>query len=127
MAINEPTKCQATNQQGQPCSAAHFRDGWCRWHHPDLVEERKVWSAKGGANKSNKARAKKALPAEPLSTAELHSWLGVVFRRLLTGQAEPGVATAAATVAKAMTELARASDYEERLTDLERRLTGRAS
>jgi len=125
--MNEPTKCQAVNQQGQPCSAAHWRDGWCRWHSPDLVEERKAWSAKGGKHRSNQSRAKKQLPAEPLSAAELHSWLGLVFRRLLTGQTEPGVATAMATVARTMAELSKATDLEERMAAIEHRLTRNAS
>ena len=51
MATAQPIRCQARNQQGGPCSAAHYRDGWCRWHHPDLGEQRKVWAAKGGANR----------------------------------------------------------------------------
>jgi len=84
-----------------------------------MSQQRAEWSAKGGKHRSNQSRAKKQLPAEPLSAAELHSWLGVVFRRLLTGQTEPGVATA-------MAELAKASDLEERMAEIERRL-GKAS
>ncbi len=62
-----------------------------------------------------------------MTTGELHIHLGVVFRKVINGTLEPGVATAAASVARTMAELAKASDYESRLLDLERRLTGRVS
>jgi len=100
---------------------------YCIAHDPDRVVELAEWRRQGGKAKSNAARAKKALPAEPLSVAELHSYLGVVFRRVITGHTEPGVATAAATVARTMAELAKASDLEDRLSRLERRLTGRSA
>jgi hypothetical protein len=97
------------------------------WHSPAKEGERQEWRRRGGVNRSNKARAKKELPAEPLSVAELHAYLGVVFRRVITGATEPGVATAAATVARTMAELAKTGDLEERLESLERRLGSRAS
>jgi hypothetical protein len=123
-------QCRSETKRGTRCSAlAVPGDDRCAWHTelPEWVAKRSQWSAEGGKKRSNAERAKKALPAEPLSIAELHAFLGVVFRRVVTGQTEPGVATAAATVARTMAELQKASDYESRLTDLERRLTGRAS
>jgi len=95
--------------------------------HGDRVTDLAEWRKQGGKGKSNRARAAKNLPNEPMTTGELHIYLGVVFRKVINGTLEPGVATAAATVARTMAELAKASDYESRLLDLERRLTGRAS
>ena len=114
-----PTRCQATNQQGKPCGADHYRDGYCRWHHPALEAERKVWSAKGGSARSNKQRAAKALPTELMSTDELSAWLTIQFRKLITGQLTPGVATASATVAKTIAEIQRAAQLEERMAQIE--------
>ena len=72
---------------------------------------------KGG--RANSASAKKALPADPMTTEELHAWLGVVFKGVIAGKIEPGVATASATVARTMAELLRATELEERITNLE--------
>jgi hypothetical protein len=127
MGTEQPTSCQAANQSGKPCSAAHWRDGWCRWHHPDLTEQRKAWSAKGGQQRSNRARAKKQLPADLLTTEELHSWLGIVFKKVITGTLDPPIATAAANVARTMVELTKTTLLEDRMADLERRLGGKAS
>ena len=113
------SRCQATNQQGKPCGADHYRDGYCRWHHPDLEGERRAWSAKGGSARSNRARAAKALPTELMSNDELSAWLTIQFRKLITGQIEPGIATASATVAKAIAEIQRGAQVEERIAELE--------
>jgi len=130
MATTEPTRCQATNQSGKPCSAAHWRDGWCRWHHPDLTEQRKAWSAKGGANRSNKSRARKGLPAELMTMEEVQSYLGVTLRGVLGGKVDPGVGTAVANIARAMTTVAGAGALEQQIADLAQQiaeLTGRRS
>jgi len=120
--MDEPTRCQATNQAGKPCSAAHWNDGWCRWHHPDLAEDRRAWSARGGAQRANKARAKKSLPAELLTMEEVLAYLGITLRGVLTGKVEPGVGTAIANLARAMTTVAGASTLEQQLADMARQI-----
>jgi len=55
-----------------------------------------------------------------MSTDELSAWLTIQFRKLITGQIEPGVATASATVAKAIVEIGKAALVEERLAEVER-------
>lgn len=97
-----PTRCQATNQAGQPCSAQHWRDGWCRWHSPELEHERREWSRAGGRGKSNKRRAKKALPDNVLTPTEVQGMLGLALRGVLAGRLEPGVANAAANLGRAL-------------------------
>ncbi len=103
MVNRQTEQCKATTAAGTPCSAQPVQpSGWCYWHDPTLAADRAEARRKGGANKSNRVRAKKALPADPMTALELESWLGIVFRKLITGSLEPGVATAAASVAKAM-------------------------
>jgi len=53
---------------------------------------------------------------------ELSGWLAVVFRRLIAGDVEPGVATATASLAKAMIEVARAAHVEDRIAGIEHQL-----
>jgi hypothetical protein len=120
--------CRGTTADGKPC-AARPRPGssWCPWHDPDLSDRRSEWSAKGGSNRSNRRRAKRQLPAEPLTAEEVHAYLGVVFRGVIGGTTEPGVATAAANVARAMMDVAKASDLEERMAEIERRLGAKVS
>ena len=115
-----PTHCQAINQRGKPCGAEPYRDGLCRWHHPSLEADRKRWSAKGGAARSNKSRAAKALPAEILTTDELISWLSLVFKQTIVGKTEPPVATACANLARTIAEIRRGAEIEDRLADVER-------
>jgi hypothetical protein len=121
------TKCQATNQQGQSCSAQHYRDGWCRWHHPELAEQRRIWSAKGGAGRSNKERAKKGLPDQVLALIEVPGLLSVTLKGVIAGRIEPGVGNAAANIARALNEIGKSADMETRMSEIERRLAGRAS
>ena len=116
------TKCSAANKDGSPCNARPWREGLCRWHHPDSQATIAAGRRKGGQAKSNKARARKAIP-DGLSNDELGRWLSLAFRKVLTGGMEPGVATAAATVAKAILTVNEAGvleRFEERLSQLER-------
>jgi len=113
-------KCQATAKNGKPC-AAKPRPGrpYCLWHDPEAEDRRREISRQGGYASSNRARAKKALPADPLTNEELHSWLGVVFKGVIAGRIEPGVGTAGATIARTMAELTRSVELEQRIANLE--------
>lgn len=115
-------KCSATNKDGTPCSGQPYRDGFCRWHHPDLAEEQRAWRVKGGQAKSNRARAKKALPSELMSMAEVQSYLGVAMKGVLTGKIEPGVGTALANIARAMRDVGAAAELESQLADMRRQI-----
>ncbi|MDQ3412433.1 MAG: hypothetical protein M3509_09995, partial [Chloroflexota bacterium] len=77
-------KCSASNKDGSPCNARPWREGLCRWHHPDSQATIAAGRRKGGQAKSNKARAKKAIP-EAMTTDEMAGWLGVAFRKVLAG------------------------------------------
>jgi hypothetical protein len=111
-------RCTATNKDGSPCSAQAVRGTLCRWHDPALAAERAAWRAKGGANKSNKARARKA--AEGVSPPELQGLLSLVLRGVIAGRFTPGQATAAAALARAIVSVREATVIEERLAELEK-------
>ena len=113
-------KCLGTNVDATPCSATP-RPGsaWCVWHDPATKAQRAEWAKRGGKARSNKSRAAKALPTELMTSDEIAAWLTIQYRKLITGQIEPGIATASATVAKAIAEIQRGAQIEERIAELE--------
>jgi len=120
--------CRGVTATGKPCGAKP-RPGTdlCPWHAPDLAERRKEWSRRGGANSSNKARARKALPNGTLTMAEVRGLLGITLRGVLAGKVEPGVGTACANIARALNEVTKTAEVEERIADLERLAARRVS
>lgn len=120
------TRCLATNERGERCQAQPVRaSGYCYWHDPALAGERDRKRREGGANRSNARRMKKQLGAESLALADVDALLCVALKGVLAGRIEPGVGTAAATIAKAIISGRQATELEERLVDLERRLGAR--
>ncbi len=115
-----PERCRALAKSGKPCAAAPLPDGLCRWHSPTWEAKRREWSAKGGAQRSNANRVRKQIPDGLLTTAELRGLMGLVLKGVIAGKLEPGVATAAANVARAMIEIAKVVEVEERIAELER-------
>ncbi len=75
-------------------------------------------SRKGGAARSNVARARKALPAGVLSNEELRGVVGITIKRVLTGATEPAIGNSVAALARAYVAVAEAGGIE----DLQRRL-----
>ncbi len=124
-------RCSATNKNGSPCSAGPVRDdGYCYWHSPDLAGQRLVDRQRGGAARSNKERARKRIAATVLSPGDLEGLLGDALRSVLSGQLEPGVGTAAASIARTLIAVREATEVEQRLTALEmadRHANGRRS
>ncbi len=104
--------------RGNPCSAQAWRDGMCRWHHPDLEAERGAWRERGGQNRSNAARASKRLPRE-LKDVQLA--LCRALAALEAGDLEPQRATAMAALGRAIVTVTEAGTLEERLAALEAR------
>ncbi len=115
-----PERCTATAKDGRPCHARPVDGGGlCAWHSPEWAAKRREWSQKGGAAKSAQARARKRLPAEPLSNEQLVSYLTVVFKGVIAGKVEPKVGTAAAAIAKTMTDIATAGAIDELQAEVE--------
>ncbi len=120
--------CKGIRKDGQSCSAKP-RPGTdlCPWHSPDFAERRAEWSRQGGVNSSTKQRARKQLPDQEMSAAELHGFLVFVLKGVVGGTIDAKVGNAAANLARGMNEIAKSVDVEIRLSELEQRLTGRAS
>jgi hypothetical protein len=114
------TACQSLNQSGSPCSAAVWQGGYCRWHHPDLVQERVEWSRRGGQARSNTSRAKKALGDEAMTIGEVRALLCRALRKVEGGELEPGPANSMAALGRAIAALTETFGHEERLVELER-------
>ena len=114
-----PNQCKHPNRTGGPCGASHFRDGWCRWHHPDLESQRQAERAAGGAARSNKARARKQLADAVLTINDLDGLLCRALVQVAAGKLEPAVGTSMAGIARTITTIRTASELESRLSALE--------
>jgi len=113
-------KCSATNKNGSPCSAGPVRDdGFCYWHSPDLAEQRLTDRQRGGAARSNVARARKQIAGAVLEPGDIQGLLGATLRAVIAGRLEPGIGNAAANIARALIAVREASEIETRLTALE--------
>ena len=112
-------KCSATNNDGGPCNAQGWRDGLCRWNHPALEAERAEGRRRGGSQSSNRARARKQYAGEVLTLREVQGLLSKTLKDVIEGSVETGVATAAASVARAIAAVAQVGDLEERIAELE--------
>ncbi len=69
------TGCTSPTKAGQPCSAAHYKDGYCRWHHPELEAQRQAERVAGGKARSNRARARKRLADQVMTIDDLDALL----------------------------------------------------
>lgn len=116
------THCTATTKAGTPCAATHYRDGWCRWHHPELADQRDRARRAGGHAKSNRARARKQLETSKLTPRELDGLLCSTMVNVATGKTRPGVGAALGTLARAVIAVREHLDVEERLAALEAEL-----
>jgi hypothetical protein len=115
------TKCHAMNAAGEPCQAEPLKGSeYCVWHDPDLAERRKEWSLRGGKGKANAVRAKKRL--KRLELQDVDAALCTALVDVLNGELEPGLATAAATVARVIHQVRTATEHEQRITELEKAL-----
>ncbi|MDP9473636.1 MAG: hypothetical protein M3Q71_23750 [Chloroflexota bacterium] len=113
-------RCIGTNKDGGPCSAAPAPGrSYCLWHDPERAQERAGWRQQGGKSRSNKARARKQLPAESLTLPEVQALLSVALKSVLAGRIEPGVANASASVARAIAALVQVGEMEARISALE--------
>ena len=114
-------RCKSKNAQGEPCSAAVYRDGYCRWHSPDpeLREAVKVSRSKGGQNRSHVARARKRFRGNIQDFAHLQGVLLIAIDDVRNGKMEPGQATAIATLARAIQSLSPVANFDEQLNAMQ--------
>ncbi len=92
---------------------------WCRWHSPDRESERAEWRRKGGAARSNRARARKQLAGQVMSMSDMDAFLCASMVKVAAGRMEPGVGSAVATLARTVVAIRTAGEIERRLEHLE--------
>jgi hypothetical protein len=113
-------KCIAVTKDGRPCSAGPVRpSGYCYWHDPALLEQRRTDRQRGGAARSNVARARKQIAGAVLSPSDIQGLLGATLRAVIAGRIEPGIGNAAANLARALIAVREATEIETRLAALE--------
>lgn len=96
---------------------------FCVTHDPSRIADLTAYRRKGGHARSNKARALKDLPAEPLTTAEAHAYLSLAFRRALVGKMDAPMLNALSTAAKALADLSRTVEQDHMLAELAAKVT----
>ncbi len=120
--VTDRPKCTGTNAKHGPCGAdAQPGRAFCVWHDPDRAEERARWRKQGGRASSKRERAKREIA---VASGRLSDLPGVLYRALHkveTGEIEPGVGTAMATIARAVVTCQQAHELEDRLAALEAR------
>src|SRR4051812_46034432 len=119
--------CSATNKDGSPCNAQAWRDGLCRWHHPDLEAERTEGRRRGGQNRSNAVRARKALAGDIRDLADVKARLMTALTKVESGDLEPGAANAMANLARAVVAVAGVADFEAQLAQMRQELADLAT
>ncbi len=113
------TTCRELNRSGGPCGAQHYRDGWCRWHHPSLEAQRQAERAAGGQARSNRNRARKQLADAVMTIEDMDAFLCASMVKVAAGRMEPNVGSAVAGIARTVVTIRTASDLERRLEALE--------
>ncbi len=121
-------QCKATTKSGGPCGARALPESeWCFVHDPrriiDIAEARR----KGGAARSNRAKARRELEGAAMTPGEIAGVVAVAIRGVLSGKQSPGVGSAIAALSRAALEAGKASDLEERMAEIERRIGGRSA
>ena len=113
-------QCIGTRKDGSPCKGTPLagRDV-CFVHAPELIERRREGSAKGGANRSSRARARKQLTDSVMTISDIDGLLCKSLIQVSEGKLEPGPANAMAGLAKAITGIRQAGELERRLEELE--------
>ena len=116
-----PSQCIGQNKDGSACNAQVFKDGWCRWHHPELEAERAEERRRGGHARSNAARARKHLAGDIRDMGDVKARLMRALASVEAGDLPPNVAGAMAGLARAIATVAQVGELEERLRSLEER------
>jgi hypothetical protein len=121
MTVTPDQRCNAIRKDGTPCGGSARPSGYCWNHDPELEARRRAGNAKGGANSSNRARAKKEMELIEVSmSARLHLAPGLyrAFIRVERGELPPSVGNAMATVARALIEVTNAIQVDEQIQEL---------
>jgi hypothetical protein len=112
-------QCSGQTKAGERCRGKALPTSrYCIAHDPDKVVEMAEYRRQGGQARSNKARAQKELPAEPLSNAEAHAYLSLAFRRAMVGKLDAPMLNALSSAAKALQDLSRTVEQDVVIAEL---------
>jgi len=84
-----------------------------------LNQRRAEGQRRGGAERSNQARARRRFATEALGSDQVLGLLSVALKGVLGGRIEPGVANAAANLGRAIVAVREATEVEDRISALE--------
>lgn len=112
-------QCSNPTKSGTPCKGRVWRDGLCRFHHPDNTEAQTESRRKGGRNKSNAARAERRMSVFTINTVRV--LLSTALREVMDGEMDIGTAAAVATLGRAVILANEKTDLEKRMAEIERR------
>jgi len=121
-------QCNGTNKLGEPCGGKALPGSeFCIAHDPAKIVAITEARRKGGAARSNRAKARRELEGAAMTASEINGTLAIAIRRVMSDRMTPGVASALAALSRAALEAGKASDLEQRLDEIERRLGSKAS
>lgn len=121
-------QCTAIKRSGSRCEVRALPGSrFCFAHDPALQQRRQDGAAKGGRNRANSQRARKAVLANGLELDEIDRALCGALARILTGRMEPNIGTAAASLTRTIIAIRQAGEVETRLQALESANEGKAS
>ena len=115
-------ECAATRKDGDPCRGqAQPGLPYC-WAHDAAQQARYAEGRRlGGRNSSNFARAARLVPPE---LTDVKGHLLEALAQLHSGELDPRLASAMATMAGAIVRIHQAGELEVRLVELEQRVAG---
>ncbi len=113
-------RCAATRADGTPCRAHALPGRSCCWAHDQDQQERAAEARRrGGQNRGNLARIRKATPD---ALKEAQDRLIEALRAVQTGDMDPRIGTAMATISSALVKVHEAGELAVRVEELEGRL-----
>ncbi len=115
-------RCKEKNQQGKPCSAQHWKGGYCRWHHPENQDAQREASRRGGRASSHTARARKKFANGIRDIADLRATMLDSIEKVRVGELEPNRAAAIAQLARVVVAMTPIADLDGRMVELEKQL-----
>ncbi len=108
--------CNGTKRDGTNCTAMALDSGLCWAHDPAVRDQATAARRRGGANRSNVARASRRMPRD---LADLSKRLLEAFAEVHSGELAPDRAHAMSRIAAVFVQLHAAAETDARLEALE--------
>ena len=114
-------KCNGIKRDGERCTAMALDSGLCFAHDPENRAQATAARRRGGANRSNVARATRRMPRD---LADLSRRLLEAFAEVHSGDLAPDKAHALARLAAVYVQLHSAGEVDARIEALEQAANG---